>query len=136
MKSMIRVMIVVATLFSMVATTIIPHHHHQDGETICSCHHISCCHEEDGECNHHENHSDCSDCLCNIKISIEQMNLLTKVPAPIQLPLLLDLDMAEWAEINSEVKLPHKKDKNYPPNLISPYIVYSEGIALRAPPQF
>ena len=135
MKQMIRVMFVVATLFSMVATTIIPHHHHNDGETICSCHHISCCHEGEEDCTHQENHSDCSDCICSIKISLEQTNQLVKVPTPILIPAL-DIYSEGLTTLVPNIQKLYEEKGNFPPNLIHKYIFYRKSIALRAPPQF
>ncbi len=129
-------MIVVATLFSIVATTIIPHHHHNNGEIICLCHHISCCHETEECCTHQEeNHSKCSDCMCNIKISIEQTNQLVKAPTPILLPTL-DIYSEALATLLANIQAPYKDKGNFPPNLIHKYIFYRNSIALRAPPQF
>lgn len=133
MKLMIRVMFVVATIFSIVATTIIPHHHHNDGETICSCHHHVCCHESQ-DCVQHSECNDCSNCTCNNKLKIEPANLVTKSPV---LQLATEVIVSEcWPPTNIDIENFYREQGNYPPNLISKYIVYCKGIILRAPPQF
>lgn len=126
-------MFVVATLFSLVATTIIPHHHHNDGETICSCQHQECCQECQESCQHNEE-NDCSNCTCNTKVNIEQTNLIAKSSV---LQLATDVIISGcWPPANIDLENFYSEQGNYPPNTISKYIVYLKGITLRAPPQF
>lgn len=126
-------MFVVATLFSMVATTIIPHHHHNDGETICSCHHHSCCHECQENCQHNAE-NDCSNCTCNTKLNIEPTNLVAKSPV---MQLATEVIISEcWPLANIDIENLYSEQGNYPTNFISKYTVYRKRLTLRAPPQF
>lgn len=136
MKSMIRIMIVVATLFSLVATTIIPHHHHNDGETICTCHHTSCCHDCNESCNHHNGEpDDCANCSCSIKFRTDFANQTVKVPAPAQI-LTFEFIAEHCSFVDFITERLYEEQNNFPPNLIHKYIFYHKSVALRAPPQF